>query len=135
RCGAGHGTACRGFAWLARSPFGLVQLEARGGADGGGLQQRGRARLAVRRRLDRDGAFGAAGRAAVDASEAVKRISHLGAASNLAKHRRRPPCWFDHAPCTCTHCACGIAREPTQCFYRPDKLSRSERTFTEGIIG
>src|SRR5205823_1564228 len=37
------------------------------------------------------------------------------------------------SPCSSTwpHCARGRGARQTHCFYRPDKLSRSERSFTE----
>src|SRR5437773_4073369 len=38
-------------------------------------------------------------------------------------------------PSTWPHCARGRGARQTHCFYRPYKLSRSERSFTGGIIG
>src|SRR5882724_11874102 len=63
-----------------------VQIERAAGPHRPRLQQIGGARRAVARRLQRNGARRAQRGAAILAAEAVKMISHLGAASTLAWH-------------------------------------------------
>src|SRR5438874_1987827 len=107
-----------------------VQLERRGRVDGPGLQQCSRAGAAVRRRLQVNGARAAARRAAVETAEQRLARPVVSASASRAHLRLHRPC-----PSTWPHCARGRGARQTHCFYRPDKLSRSERSFTGGIIG
>src|SRR5689334_11155099 len=75
RYGSVRSRSRNAFPGLCMGPPGRsVQLERGGGPDRGGLQQRGGAGPAVGERLDGNGAFGTAGRAAIEASEVV----HVG---------------------------------------------------------